>query len=157
LAERRQDETMIKDNMTHTLDTIKISDEPEVIRGKWKEIKGRYTEVLKAKNIQFDEGMGPLLDKRAAQWKKIHTWMDRKLPDIELVKAIGRSAMKSVLQTLISNANELHTVATNYRNRIHGHLGDPAERALTAALDEILSDAEHDRTVGENLLRAYDR
>lgn len=98
--------------------------------------------------------MGPLLDKRATQWKKIHGWMDRKLPDIALVKAIGRATVKSELNTLVSNANALHTTATNYRRMIDGHVGDPAERELKKALDEILSDTAHDQSVGEGLLRS---
>ena len=140
--------------MPHTLDTIKFTDRPEELRGKWKEIKSRYTEVLNAKNIEFRGDLGPMLDKRAAQWKKIHAWQDRHLPDLALVKAIGKAKIVSELNTLVTTAASINTTATNYKNAIHNHLGNPAERALTEALDELIDDAQADTTIGNNLLRA---
>ena len=138
--------------MTVTFDTLKVTDEPQVLRGKWKEIKSRYTEVLNAKHIVFNQDVGPMLDKRAAQWKKIDAWMDRKLPRVALITAIGRAKVKSELTTLVSNGVALEHAATGYKNAIHGHLGNPAELALTNALDEIISDAQGDQRIGNNLL-----
>jgi hypothetical protein len=138
--------------MPITFDTLKVTDEPQVLRGKWKEIKGRYVEVLKAKHIVFNQDVGPMLDKRAAQWKKLDAWMDRKLPRVALITAIGRAKVKSELNTLVSNGEALERATTGYKNAIHNVLGNPAERELTNALDEIISDAQSDQRIGNNLL-----
>ena len=138
--------------MPITLDEIKFGDEPEQIRAKWKEIKGRYKEVLKHKNVAFSDGMGKMLDKRAAQWKKIHAWRERRLPNLALVKLIGKAKVKSELNTLVSNGASLEATARGYLNSI-ANLGNPAQAALTNALNSIIDDAEHDQTVGRGLLQ----
>ncbi len=138
--------------MPITLDELKLSDEPNQIRTKWKEIKGRYKEVMRAKNVVFGEGMGPLLDKRAAQWKKIEAWQDRKLPRVALVTAIGKAKVKSELNTLVTNGTALETTARGYLGAI-ANLGNPAQAELTKALNAIIDDAEHDQSVGRALLQ----
>ncbi len=140
----------------HTLDTIQFTDKNETLHRKWKEIKSRYTEVLTANNVRFNRGLGRMLDKRATQWKKIEAWSDRKLPDLALVTAIGKAKVKSELTTLTQNGTSLEAAARAYLVSI-ANVGNPAQRALTEALNEIVSYAESDQTIGRSLLNSLAR
>jgi hypothetical protein len=48
--------------------------------------------------------------------------------------------VKAAFKSIGSNAKEIEAVVKSYKQKIKG-LGDPAEKELCAALDEILTDA----------------
>ena len=99
------------------------------IRGNWKGIKTKHAAALKAKKISFNEDLGRLLDKRMPLYKTVRNW-----------KAGGSLApVKAAFKSIGSNAKEIETVVKSYKLKIKG-LGDPAEKELRAALDDILRD-----------------
>jgi hypothetical protein len=106
--------------------------EPEYLaaaRGKWKTLKDKHAAALKAKKITFKEDLGPLLDKRPPLYKTVRSW-----------KAGGSlSPVKAAMKSIASNAKEIETVVKSYKVKIVG-LGDPAEKELRKALDDMLSD-----------------
>ena len=137
----------------HILAKATLADAPEELHKRWKEIKSRYTELLKLKNISFKGDLGVLLDKRATTLKQIDAWKKRNVPDVELFKIIGKAKMVSEFKTLRSNATTLETTATAYKTAVVNHLGNAAaEKALKDALDLFIAEAKSDRQFANGIL-----
>ena len=110
------------------------------LRDRWKTVKAKHADALKAKKITFAKDLGPLLDKRPPLYKAIRAW---KQGDSLLV-------IKSKYTAIVSNAKELKTTIASYQKKIVG-LGDPAEEELNEVLTQLLRDAvkvDEDYTAG---------
>ena len=99
------------------------------IHTKWKTLKTKHDGALKAKKIDFNKGLGRLLDKRLPLYKTVRDWK----------AGTSVSAVAASFKSIGTNAKEIETVMKAYKLKIVG-LGNPAEKELREALDDILSD-----------------
>ena len=110
------------------------------LRDRWKTVKTKHAEALKAGKITFAKDLGPLLDKRPPLYKAIRSW---KQGDSLLI-------IKSKYTEIASNAKELKTTIASYQRKIAG-LGGEAEEELSEELTKLLRDAvkvDEDYTAG---------
>ena len=102
------------------------ADKNKKLHPAWKTLKGKYAEVLKAKNIKFDKKLGPMLDKRATT--------------IKAVQGMGNVILgplaKGHLASLKSNAKAMIAAADIYLDRVEV-LQDPAKKEFVEFLEKV--------------------
>lgn len=118
-----------------------ISDKMKALHGEWKELKGKYAEVLKAKNISFDKKLGPMLDKRYTLHKQISSFKK------------GGSALivTGQLNAFKSNAKAVKAAVTAYQAKVKG-LGSPAAGEFGTMLAMLSKAAANDIVWAEQKL-----
>ena len=99
----------------------------------WKELKGKYAEVLKTKKIVFDKKLGPMLDTRVTLHKQISSF---KKGGVALIVA-------GQLKSYKTNAKALEAAAKVYKAKVKT-LGTPASTEFNTILTTIISAAQND-------------
>jgi hypothetical protein len=109
----------------------------------WKELKGKYAEIIKTRAIKFDKKLGPMLDTRVTLHKQISAFKK------------GGSALivKGQLNSFKSNAKALKLAAEAYKTKVKT-LGAPSGPEFTTFLNKVSKAATNDIAWADGKLEA---
>jgi hypothetical protein len=114
--------------------------EVEKVRAVWKKTKDTHGKALKARKVNFDQGLGPALDKWATANKGFEVirtdLFARRGKLLDSEKAKINTKWNKTAEDLKKRTEAVIELTTSYLEKIEG-MGGPAEKEVAYALNEI--------------------